>query len=380
MNDLRRGGDAASGALDEFLLRMPKVELHVHLEGSIPPASLLELARKHRLDLPDSLTGLEEWFRFRDFEHFVQIYVTICRCLKAPEDFQRLIDAVAAEQARQNVVYTEVHFTVGTHLMLGHSASELRDAIAEALVDSERRHGVRLRLITDVVRNVPFKWADRTLEWALEMQGRGVVALGLSGFEATHGNEPFVDHFRAAAAAGLRRVAHAGEHAGPVSIRSVRELCGAERLGHGVRAVEDPELLAELAAEGVPFEVCPTSNVRLGVVPDLASHPIERLRAAGAVVTVNSDDPPLFATTLTDEYRRLADTFGYDAETCAALSLAALHASFLSADEKAERERAFRAELRALGEELLGRAVEPEPHDSSGARQPREVTAPAAGA
>ncbi len=182
--------------------------------------------------------------------------------------------------------------------MFGHSPSELRDAIAEALVDAERRHGVRLRFITDVVRNVPFKWADRTLEWALEMQGRGVVALGLSGFEATHGNEPFVEHFRAAAAAGLHCVAHAGEHAGPASIRSVRELCGAERIGHGVRAVEDPELVAELAAEGVPLEVCPSSNVRLGVVPDLASHPFDRLRAAGVTVTVNSDDPPLFATTL----------------------------------------------------------------------------------
>ena len=365
MNGERRGGEggatgAAAGALHEFLARMPKVELHVHLEGSIPPASLLALARRHRLDLPDSLEGLEEWFRFRDFEHFVQIYVTICRCLKEPEDFQRLLDAVAAEQARQNVVYTEVHFTVGTHLMFGHSPSELRDAMGEGLVAAERRHGVRLRLITDVVRNVPFKWADRTLEWALEMQDRGVVALGLSGFEATHGNEPFVDHFRAAAAAGLRRVAHAGEHAGPASIRSVRELCGAERLGHGVRAVEDPGLLAELVSEGVPFEVCPTSNVRLGVVPDLASHPFERLRAAGVNVTVNSDDPPLFATTLTDEYRRLADTFGYDAETCASLSLAALRASFLSAGEKAEREQEFRSQLATLGEELLGRAVLPE--------------------
>ncbi|HET9765514.1 MAG TPA: adenosine deaminase, partial [Thermoanaerobaculia bacterium] len=144
----RRGGvggatAAAESALHEFLARMPKVELHVHLEGSIPPASLLALARRHRLDLPDSLAGLEEWFRFRDFEHFVQIYVTICRCLKEPDDFQQLIDAIAAEQARQNVVYTEVHFTVGTHLMFGHSPSELRDAIAEALVAVERRHGVR---------------------------------------------------------------------------------------------------------------------------------------------------------------------------------------------------------------------------------------------
>ena len=360
--------------LAELLLRMPKVELHVHLEGSLPPAGLLALARRHGVDLPaGSPEGLAEWFRFTSFEHFVQVYLTICRCLRQPEDFQRLVDLVAAEQARQNVVYSEMHFTVGTHLINGHSPSELRDALAEALVDAERTHGVRLRLIPDLVRNVAFKWADRTLEWALEMQGRGVVALGLSGFEATHPNEPFVEHFRAAKAAGLHLVAHAGEHAGAASIRSVRELLGAERIGHGVRAVEDPALLAELAAAAVPLEVCPSSNVCLGVAPDLAGHPFERLRAAGVNVTVNSDDPPLFSTTLSDEYRRLADTFGYDAGSCAALALAALHAAFLPAEEMAAREAAWRGELASLGEELLGHPVEPraaEREETAAVRRP----------
>jgi len=346
--------------LHELLARMPKVELHVHLEGSMLPADLLALARRRGIDLPaDTVEGLARWFQFSDFAHFVQIYVTICRCLKQPEDFQRLVDAVAAEQARQNIVYSEVHFTIGTHLMNGQSASELRDAMAEALVDAERRHGVRLRLIPDLVRNVPFKWADRTLEWALEMQGRGVVALGLSGFES-HPVDPFTEHFRVAAGAGLHRVAHAGEHGGPESVRAVLEACGAERIGHGVRSIEDPDLVAELAAKGTPLEVNPTSNVCLGVVPDLASHPFERLRAAGVRVTVNSDDPPLFATTLTEEYRLLADTFGYDAETCGALALAALDASFLPESEKVEHRVAFRRELAALGEELLGRRVAPD--------------------
>ena len=143
--------------LDELLLRMPKVELHVHFEGSMPPATLLELAKRRRVDLPtNSLAGLNEWFQFRDFGHFVQIYLTICKCLREPEDFQLLLDAIAAEQARQNVFYSEVHFTVGTHLMNGISASELRDAMAEGLVAAEKRHGVRLRLIPDIVRNVPF--------------------------------------------------------------------------------------------------------------------------------------------------------------------------------------------------------------------------------
>jgi len=354
------------GGLDELLLRMPKVELHVHFEGSMPPATLLELAKRRRVDLPaDSLAGLNEWFQFRDFGHFVQIYLTICRCLREPEDFQLLLHAIAAEQARQNVFYSEVHFTVGTHLMNGISASELRDAMAEGLVAAEKRHGVRLRLIPDIVRNVPFVWADRTLEWALDMKARGVIALGLTGFEATHPNEPFVEHFRVAAAEGLRRVAHAGEHAGPESVRSVRELLGAERIGHGVRVIEDDELVTELAERGVPLEVCPTSNVCLGVAPDLEHHPFDRLRRAGLVVTVNSDDPPLFATTLTDEYRRVGAAYGYEAEVLAGLALAGLRSTFLGDAEKDERERHLRSELVALGEELLGRPVEPEMETAS---------------
>lgn len=348
-------------SLSEFLLRMPKVELHVHLEGSMPPKTLLELARRHRVDVPaTSEAALREWFRFRDFEHFVQVYVTMSGVLRQPEDFQLLVDDFAAEQARQNVFYSEVHFTIGTHLKHGQSASELRDAMAEALVDAERRHGVRVRLIPDIVRNVPFKYADSTLEWALEMRDRGVVALGLSGFEATHPSAPFAEHFRVAAQAGLRRVAHAGEHAGPQSIAAVLEQCGAERIGHGVRVLDDPELTRELADRGVPLEVCPTSNVCLGVAPDLASHPFERLRAAGLAVTVNSDDPPLFETTLTEEYERLAATFGYDAATLAGFAVGALRCSFLPAAERREREADVRGQLRALGEELLGRPVEPE--------------------
>jgi aminodeoxyfutalosine deaminase len=347
--------------LSAFLLRMPKVELHVHLEGSMPPHTLLRLARRHGVDLPATTEqGLREWFRFRDFEHFVQIYVTMSGVLRQPEDFQLLVDDFAAEQARQNVFYSEAHFTIGTHLKLGQSASELRDAMAEALVDAERRHGVRVRLIPDVVRNVPYKWADLTLEWALEMKERGVVALGLSGFEATHPSDPFAEHFRVAAKEGLRRVAHAGEHAGPASISGVLEHCGAERIGHGVRILEDPELTRELAERGIPLEVCPTSNVCLGVAPDLASHPFERLRAAGLVVTVNSDDPPLFDTTLTDEYERLAATFGYDAATLSGFAIGALRCSFLPAAERREREAAVRGELRRLGEELFGEPVEPE--------------------
>jgi aminodeoxyfutalosine deaminase len=339
--------------LEQFLLRMPKVELHVHLEGAMRPAVLLALARRNGVELPaGDEAGLERWFRFQDFEQFVRVYLTCSRALKNPEDFQLLAADFLEQQALQNIVYTEAHFTIGTHLANGGNGEEILAALEETIQEGERRHGVRLRLIPDIVRNVPAQ-ADLTLEWALAGRGRGVVALGLSGSESRFPSEPFREHFATAAREGLHCVAHAGEHAGPESIRSVLEVCGAERIGHGVRAVEDPALVAELRERQIPLEVCPSSNVCLGVFPDLESHSFERLRAAGCRVTVNSDDPAFFDTTLTDEYIRLHRTFGYGAAELAGLSLAGLRAAFLPEPERAALETGFRQRTEELGRELL---------------------------
>lgn len=344
-------------ALGAFLLRMPKVELHVHLEGSIKPATLLGLARRHGVALPATdLASLTEWFRFRDFEHFVEVYLAVSSCLREPEDFHTLALDFLAEQARQNVVYSEAHFTIGTHLANGLDGDAVAAALGRAIEEGERRFGVRLALIPDIVRNVP-AGADATLEWALANRHRGVVALGLSGIEASYPNEPFREHFAEAERQGLHRVAHAGEHAGPESIRSVLEVCHAERIGHGVRAVEDPALVAELARRAIPCEVCPTSNLRLGVFASYAEHSFDRLHRAGVPLTVSSDDPPFFDTTLTGEYQALADTFGYCADELAGFALAAVRQSFLPAAEKERLEADFRRQTAALGEELLGAPV-----------------------
>ncbi len=348
-------------SLELFLLRMPKVELHVHLEGAMRPAVLLELARRNGVELPalpeDTEAGLREWFRFRDFEHFVEVYLTCSRALRRPEDFRLLASDFLAEQARQNVVYSEVHFTISTHLANGGNGEEILSALDEAVRQAERIFGTTVRWIPDIVRNIGPGPADQTLEWALAGRDRGVVALGLSGSESRFPSEPFREHFAAAGRAGLHRVAHAGEHAGPASIRSVLEVCEAERIGHGVRAVEDPSLVAELRDRGIPLEVCPTSNVRLGVAPDLASHPFDRLYRGGCRVSVNTDDPPFFNTTLVDEYLRLHRAFGYTAAELAGLSLAALRQSFLPAPEKTALEQRFDEEFAALGQELLGAPV-----------------------
>jgi adenosine deaminase len=346
--------------LARFVIRMPKVELHVHLEGSMRPAVLLTLARKNGVRLPaDDEAGLKRWFRFKDFAQFVDVYLACSRSLKDPEDFQLLLLDVMAEQAVQHVVYSEVHFTISTHVAAGALAEEVRHALDEAMAEGARRYGVTLKLIPDIVRNMDRGRADVTLEWALAGQGDGVVALGLSGIEAGYPNEPFREHFAAARAAGLHRVVHAGEHGGPPSVRSALEVCEPERIGHGVRAIEDAALVAELAERRIPLEVCPSSNVCLGVVPSLAAHPFDRLYRSGATVTVNSDDPPFFNTNLTREYLRLHETFGYSAEELAGFALAALRCSFLPEAEKGLREADFRRQLADLGRELLGAPVEP---------------------
>jgi adenosine deaminase len=349
-----------SMSIDLFLLRMPKVELHVHLEGSMRPAVLLELARRNGVELPaQDEAGLKKWFRFRDFEHFVQIYLTCSRVLRTPEDFQLLASDFLAEQACQNILYSEVHFTIASHLANGANGGEVLQALAEAVREAESHLGVTLRLIPDIVRNVGPRAADRTLEWALAGRGQGVVALGLTGSESQYPNEPFREHFATARRSGLHAVAHAGETGGPASIRSVLSVCGAERIGHGVRAVEDPSLVAELCDRGVPLEVCPSSNVSLGVVPDLASHPFDRLYKSGCRVSVSSDDPAFFNTNLTREYLRLHETFGYSAAELAGLALSALRQSFLPDGERAALERRFRGQFDLLGRDLLGAVVEP---------------------
>ena len=339
---------------------MPKVELHVHLEGAMRPRTLLALARRNRVTLPaDDVEGLREWFRFRDFDQFVEVYLACSAALRRPEDFQRLLADFAADQERESIRYTEIQFTIGTHWQNGLAIDEILEAMEESIRAAERERGVVLRLIPDIVRDVGFETADPTLEWAIEGHERGfVVALGLTGREAIYPSEPFAGHFAEARRRGLHGTAHAGEHGGPASVRSVLDACGAERLGHGVRAIEDPELVERLRRERVPLEVCPTSNLCLGLAPDLAHHPFDRLRRAGLELSVNTDDPALFDTTLSNEFLRLAATFDYSAEVLAGLSLAAVRHSFLPEGEKRALEERFRAELAELAPRHLGRTIE----------------------
>jgi aminodeoxyfutalosine deaminase len=343
-------------SLRDFVAAMPKVELHVHLEGSIRPATLLALAQRNGVSLPaDDLDGLRAFYRFTDFAHFIQVYVLVTSCLKSAADFALIAYEFGAEMARQNIHYAEVTFTPYTSVALtGLPFSEILAGLNDGRGRAADEFGVEFAWVLDIVRDDP----DSSLQvatWAAGSTEQGVVALGLGGTERGHPPEGFSAAFALAREAGLHSVPHAGEMAGPESIWGALRALGAERIGHGVRCIEDPALVAYLAEHQVPLEVCPTSNLCLGVYPSYAQHPFPELWEQGLYLTVNSDDPPMFNTDLIGEYRAVSEHMGLDAGSLEVLSLNALRASFLPSSRKEEMEAAFRREFRELRHRLLSR-------------------------
>jgi len=343
-----------NAALEAFIRAMPKVELHVHLEGSIQPETLLQLAQRNGIHLPyTTLEGLRQWYVFRDFTHFVEIYVAISKCIRTADDIELIAREFLASQAAQNITHSEVTFTAYTIFTLsGIPFADQLAAIQRARAWAQTTLGVDMTLTLDIAREVKPEQGMVTAEWAIAAHDNGVSALGLGGYEVGNPPEKFTAAFQRARAANLPTVPHAGETEGPASIWGALRKLGAARIGHGVRAIEDPMLLAYLRARQIPLEVCPTSNVRLGVAASIAQHPIQKLLDAGIYVTLNSDDPPMFNTTLTDEYLTCAEAFGWDAALCEKLALNALRASFLPRAQKTEMERAFRAVAAQLRQEF----------------------------
>jgi adenosine deaminase len=335
-------------AFEQFIRRTPKVELHVHLEGSILPETLLALARRNGISLPaDDVEGLQQWYWFTEFKHFIEIYLTISACICSPEDIELIARDFLRNQAAQNIFYSEITYTPYTHFSTNRRIpfDEQLDALTRARAWAEKELGVRCGWIFDVVRNVrPIEHSLTVAEWAIGAKARGVVGFGLGGLEPGNPPELFVEAFDLARAGGLASVPHAGEVAGAESVRGAIEALGAQRIGHGVRCLEDPSLVEVLRQRKIPLEVCPTSNVCLGVAPSLAEHPLLELMDRGLYVTINSDDPPMFNTTLTDEYLRVANAFDFDRRQIEGLILNALHASLLPAAEQFRMETEFREE------------------------------------
>lgn len=322
--------------LQTFITDMPKAELHVHLEGAIRPETVLKLAERH--DKIDALPGddaetLRNWFTFTDFAHFIDVYLTIQDLIRSAEDFALIAYECGRDMAAQNIRYRECTVTPYTHITLqpkGLTIDDLLDGLENGRRSAQDDFGVEMRWVFDCHRNLSFPQddpsrydpapAEKTLAFARRGIDRGVVGFGLGGDEVGAPPEPFAHAFHQAKETGLLSVPHAGETAGPQSVWGAVVALKADRIGHGVRAIEDPELLALLKERQIPLEINPTSNICLHVYRRAAEHPFPHLDRMGLLVTVNSDDPPLFNTSLTQEYALLAREFGYDAANLARIA------------------------------------------------------------
>jgi aminodeoxyfutalosine deaminase len=314
----------------DWIRTIPKAELHVHLEGTTQPGTLLKLAERHNTlsNLPArNVADLKDWFTFTGFPHFVEIIMTVQKLILTPEDFSLVTYEYGREMAAQNIRYAELTVTPYNHINLFRKPLTIEDLLSgleDGRQKARKEFGVEMRWIFDIPRNVAFpkdhpgtydpRVAETTLEYALTGKDRGVIGLGLGGNEVNAPPEFFAHAFSAAKKEGLISVPHAGETVGPDSVRGALHELQADRLGHGVRAIEDPTLLAEIKQNRIPLEVSPSSNICLHVYRQIEMHPFPHLDQMGLLVTLNSDDPPLFKTNLLHEYEIAAKVFGYGKE------------------------------------------------------------------
>jgi aminodeoxyfutalosine deaminase len=326
--------------IDRFIAGLPKAELHVHHVGSASPRIVAELAARHPDSrVPKDPEAVAAYFDFRDFAHFIEVYLTVVDLVRDAADVRLLTYEIARDMARQNIRYAELTVTPYSSVARGIPDVAFMEALEDARTAAERELGVVLRWCFDIPgmpdEAASLAAAEETARLACELAPEGLVSFGLGGVEAGVPRAQFKPYFDRAIAAGLHSVPHAGEVTGPETIWDALTALRAERIGHGTSAVRDPELLAHLAERRIPLEVCPTSNVATGAVPSLDAHPLAELARAGVPVTINTDDPPMFGTDLNAEYAVAARLLDLDAAGLAGLAKDAVAASFLDAPAKA---------------------------------------------
>jgi adenosine deaminase/aminodeoxyfutalosine deaminase len=329
-------------SLASFIARLPKVELHLHLEGAVRPETLLELSQ-NKSGLREKV---DEWitarraqrFRYGNFREFLSAFKIVTLLIEAPQDYALVTTRLIEWLAEQNVQYAEIIFAAGVVLWKKQPVDAVFEAVAAAAEEAEARTGVRVKWIFDAIRHFGTDHAREVLRWAARYRSRGVVGFGIGGDEAGGPAKLFPDIFREARDLGLHGVAHAGEACGPESIRDAVELLGAERIGHGLTAIRDANVIALLRERRIPLEVCPSSNVSTGLIARFEDHPLPDFLEEGLVVTLNSDDPAMFGTCLQEEFLQAARCFEFSRETLAGLCRNAVRASFLSEDEKQKLE------------------------------------------
>jgi aminodeoxyfutalosine deaminase len=312
---------------------LPKAELHLHLEGAIEPSTLLEVQQSH--GLTSSLADVQRLYQYSDFGGFLISFRDITEHLKAPTDYELITYRLMQRLKAENVLHAEVYISVGVCLFRKQDVEPIFEGLERGREQGERDFGVSLLWIFDAVRHFGSAEAQKVAELAVQYRDRNVVAFGIGGDEKRAGPELFREVYSYCAENGLRLTAHAGETAGPDSIWGAMNL-RAERIGHGLTACQDSDLMQELAERQIPIEVCVTSNVRTGVCPNLADHPVRRYFDEGLMVTINTDDPAMFETSLSKEYQLLQENFGFSDDHLRELARNSFEAAFLPAEKKLE--------------------------------------------
>jgi aminodeoxyfutalosine deaminase len=318
---------------DHPIIRLPKAELHLHLEGSIEPPTLLELRQRH--GEAATLAEVEQLYNFTDFAGFLNAFKDITGHLRTPDDYGLIVYRLMERLKAQNVLHAEVTVSVGVCLWRKQDFPAIFEGLERGRQRGERDFGISLLWIFDAIRQFGTEKAKPVLDLAIQFRDRNVAAFGIGGDELKGPPELFHDVFARAADHGLHLTAHAGESAGPESIWGALNL-KAERIGHGLTAAQDPELIEELAQRQIPIEVCITSNLRTGCCSDIAQHPVRRYFDEGLMLTLNSDDPAMFRTSLTNEYRLAQQHFGFTEDHLRELARNSFEASFLPAEKKVE--------------------------------------------
>ncbi|MFE1800915.1 MULTISPECIES: adenosine deaminase [unclassified Streptomyces] len=324
--------------LHAFIAGLPKAELHVHHVGSASPRIVSELAARHRdSKVPSDPEALVDYFTFTDFAHFIDVYLSVVDLIRTPEDVRLLTYEVARDMARQQIRYAELTITPFSSTRRGIDEGAFMDAIEDARIAAEADFGTILRWCFDIPGEAGLESAEETVRLATtdKLRPEGLVSFGLGGPEIGVPRPQFKPYFDRAIAAGLHSVPHAGETTGPETVWDALTDLRAERIGHGTSSVRDPKLLAHLAEHRIPLEVCPTSNIATRAVRTLDEHPMKEFVRAGVVVTVNSDDPPMFGTDLNNEYAVAARLLDLDERGLAELAKNAVDVSFLDAPGKA---------------------------------------------
>jgi aminodeoxyfutalosine deaminase len=324
-----------------FIRSLPKAELHLHLEGSIEPTTLLELRQRHGMN-GASLAEAEQLYNYSDFNGFLLAFKDVSGHLRTPEDYELITCRLMELLKDQNVLHAEVIVSAGVCLWRKQDFSAIFEGLERGRQHGEKDFGISLRWIFDAVRQFGAEKAQKVLDLAIQFRDRNVVAFGIGGDERQGPPELFHEVYARAADHGLHLTAHAGENAGPESIWGALNL-KAERIGHGLTAAQDSELMDELGQRQVPIEICVTSNLRTGCCPELAQHPVRRYFDQGLMLTLNSDDPAMFHTSLVEEYRLVQETFGFTDEHLRELARNSFEASFLPPEKKLQFLNSFDA-------------------------------------